>query len=289
MLDQIDTAVKIYRTEGMFSLIKKTVKYVYSTTYNSARNVFFNIRGYRSFTIDGYTARFDAKQADVLGQTKSGLDREYTPLSEFLNCLRPDDIVWDVGAHVGLYTAFAAATLDPEEGQVIAFEPYPPNVQQLRRNAKLNPTPVTIYNLALSNRDGEIAFEQPDKDTTGAGLPAITNRSDATQYVKTARGDSFVQKGKTPPPTVIKIDVEGAEPLVIEGLQETLKSNSCRVLICEIHKPTNKVDRGSLRDFDTTQSEFETTLENLGFTIDNRYPRPQYDDVHIVATKQNNQ
>jgi len=285
MVSRLAAALRVYRSEGGATLARKTASYAYTTLTKAVANTYHRYRGRRSFTVNDITATFDTNHANVLGQTRGGLDRETAALSTFLDHLRPDDVVWDVGAHVGLYTVFAAAALNPDHGQVVAFEPYPPNAEQLRRNAALNPAPVYIYQLALSDDDGKTAFRHPDADTVGAGLPAITATGDGATRVDTARGDSLVAEGRASKPTVVKIDVEGAEPLVVDGLRETLAGDACRVVLCEVHLPTDAVDRDSLHDYGSTQSDFETTLEDLGFTITARHPRQRYDDLHLVATK----
>lgn len=128
--------------------------------------------------------------------------------------LRPNDVVWDVGAHVGLYACLTDSVV--EEGRVVAFEPSPARAALLSRNVRLNGADVDVANLALS--DG----------TSTDGLD-VGDRPD----VAVERGDDLVRTGELPAPDVVKMDVEGGERLALDGMPRAL--TTCRVLYCEIH------------------------------------------------------
>jgi len=284
MSGAIDEAFDVYREEGTWTLLRKGMAFGFNEAVGTARNAYWGLRGNRPFTVEGVTARFDTANRGVVGRTRAALDRESVPLAAFLRHLRPDDRVWDVGANVGLYTGFAAAALDPDRGRVVAFEPYDPNADLLERNADLNPAPVDVHRLALSDDDGHVAFSHPEEDTIGAGLPAISD-DEAASRVETARGDTLVSTGRAPAPTVIKIDVEGAEPLVVDGLDATLRNDPPRVLIVEIHHPTEAVDRRSIEEYGDSVGAFQARLGSFGYEVAERFPRPRYDDEHVLFVK----
>lgn len=285
MFGVLDDAFDVYREEGAWTLLRRVATFGFNRAVGVARNTYWGLRGRRPFTVEGVTATFDTSNRGVVGRTRAALDRESAPLSAFLRCLRPDDTVWDVGANVGLYAGFAAAALDPERGRVVAFEPYDPNADLLERNADLNPAPVDVHRLALSDDDGDVAFSHPDEDTVGAGLPAISTDHEAASRVETARGDTLVSGGRVPAPTVIKVDVEGAEPLVIDGLDKTLRNHPPRVLLVEIHHSTEVVDRRSIEAYGDSADAFETRLESFGYEVAERFPRPRYDDEHVLFVR----
>jgi len=64
-------------------------------------------------------------------KAESHCRRESELLSDLIDTLEPDDVFWDVGANIGVFSCFAAQKLI--DGSVIAFEPFPPNVQQLEK------------------------------------------------------------------------------------------------------------------------------------------------------------
>ena len=177
-----------------------------------------------------------------------------------LSGLNPDDVFFDVGAMYGLYTGFAGRELT--DGTVVAFEPYPRNLEALERTVELNGlSNVDIREVALGDTTGVEEFESPSLEyhvqqiaamrvrrrstpESGATAPAAPDAGESvTNFsVETRPGDSLVEAGELPQPNVVKIDVEGAEPLVVDGLSETLTREACRLLVCEIHPPADERD-----------------------------------------------
>ncbi|MEF8789998.1 MAG: FkbM family methyltransferase [Haloarculaceae archaeon] len=285
MFGVINDAFDVYREEGTWTLLRKAAGFGCDRAAGTARSAYWGLRGTRPFTVAGVTATFDTSNRGVVGRTSAALDRERAPLAAFLRRLRPGDTVWDVGANVGLYTGFVAAALDPERGRVVAFEPYDPNADLLERNAGLNQAPVDVHRLALSDADGHVAFSHPDEDTVGAGLPAISDDRGAASRTEAARGDTLVSAGRAPAPTAVKIDVEGAEPLVVEGLDTTLRTDPPRVLLVEIHHSTEAIDRDSIEEYGDSVDAFEARLESFGYEVAERFPRPRYDDEHVLFVR----
>ncbi len=154
---------------------------------------------------------------------------------------------WDVGAHIG-YHSLCFAALAGERGQVVSFEPNPYNVERFRLHLERNPVlagRITLLLEALSNADGEASFEfsptVDDGTSTGSHLLAASLPCDPSEYanfarttVKTLRADTLLREGRRRPPTVVKIDVEGAEQLVLEGASELL-TNTRPLLFVEVH------------------------------------------------------
>ncbi|MFC7229645.1 FkbM family methyltransferase [Salinirubellus salinus] len=153
--------------------------------------------------------------------------------------LEPGDVFYDVGANVGTYTCVVGKAIDG--GQVVAFEPYGPNRQRIRRNAELNRVDVDVLPVALSSTAGRVQLHVLDSTAPGTQESSIdpayadTDRSVSVVDVDAVTGDSLVEEGRIPPPNVVKIDVEGAGPSVIDGLEATLAYEDCRVLCVEPH------------------------------------------------------
>jgi len=158
--------------------------------------------------------------------------------------------VWDVGAHVG-YHSLALAALVGAAGHVVAFEPNPYNVNRFRTNLQRNSElakRVTVMTCALSNVDGKTSFLfSPDVDSgrsSGSHLDDATVPGSPDEYqgfarttVTTAKVDSLLLKKGLRPPSIMKIDVEGAERFVLEGARELLASRK-PLLFIEIHNVT---------------------------------------------------
>lgn len=153
--------------------------------------------------------------------------------------LNENDVFWDVGANVGTFACLAGDVV--ETGTVVAFEPYPPNVERLRQNFRRNGISGIIESRALSDVDGERTFFVMDTDEPGTREGSIEERYAATDdavrsiTVETTAADHAVSAGTYPPPNVVKIDVEGAAPEVLAGMSETLDRQECRLLVVEPH------------------------------------------------------
>ena len=131
--------------------------------------------------------------------------------------LRPGDVVYDVGAHVGLYTLLSSGAVRAD-GHVYAFEPFARNLEYLRRHIALNHlSNCTVVDAAISDATAEHYFEPTEHDSAGHLSSAGSVR------VRTVSLDDFVfgSEGHRAP-TVMKINAEGAEMDVFEGGRRTI-------------------------------------------------------------------
>lgn len=201
-------------------LVRKSVEWGYQRLKPSKR----------TFRVDDTTATFDTTPLSLTKYDFSDdLEQEADFIAHFIGNLDDEDVVYDIGANVGLYTCFAAAHR-PQAELVVSFEPYPEAADHLRRNASLNSGQIQIEQVALSDEVGTAVLQvQPP---TGH---VLQKSGDDGVPIEMSRGDEFVQKGRAPPPTVVKIDVEGGEISVLDGLRKTLHSEYCRHVYCEVH------------------------------------------------------
>jgi FkbM family methyltransferase len=145
--------------------------------------------------------------------------------------LRPGQIVYDVGANVGLYSLLASGAIGPN-GHVFAFEPVTENVFYLERHLALNGiSNCSIVRAAVCVQDGIRQFDFSDDRSRGR-LSAH-----GTGSVPTIRLDSFLAADwERRRPNFVKIDVEGGEAEVLEGAVSLLKENSLIVSVAT-HSP----------------------------------------------------
>lgn len=157
------------------------------------------------------------------GFVTGGFERER--VVSILALLEPGDTLWDVGAHKGYVTLAAARRVGPA-GRVVACEPSRRNLTLLRRHVLWNSAGnVVVVDAALSRSDGEASF-----GGTGSSITFRLGRGDET--VRVRRLDGLVSEG-LPAPTAAKIDVEGEEAAVLEGMGERLRG--CRVVFVAVH------------------------------------------------------
>lgn len=159
--------------------------------------------------------------------------------------LLPGDVVLDIGGHVGAYTVPVAKYVG-ENGHVFVFEPEDEGRAAIVRNLKLNHiSNCTVMDLAIGESDGVTSFfVRPEKDTHS--LFEVNSAASPTGQLlrveKSVRSvDSLVASGEIPLPQFIKIDVEGAELIALEGMRHTITST--RAVYVECHT-TLKVDQG---------------------------------------------
>jgi FkbM family methyltransferase len=146
--------------------------------------------------------------------------------------VRPGDVVWDVGANVGLYTLRLADAVGVT-GKVVAFEPVPATHAELVRRTN-GFSQVSARNVAVSNRAGWLMMNldaDPHSPTNSLAAPIGTN----AVRVPVEVAQELVQGGQVPSPNVAKIDVEGFEEEVLLGFGPLLRDPSCRAVLVEMH------------------------------------------------------
>jgi FkbM family methyltransferase len=277
MMSKIQEAHQIWRDEGALCLIQDTANYIYRQT----AHWYYRQRGFQDITIEGVTAKFEASDQNEINMIRWMYRMEKDRVAQVIEELREDDVFFDIGANLGLYTTFASKKLG--KGKVDSFEPYPPNVEVLKKNANRNGNNINIHEIALSNSQGTINFQQSD-ETVGSQVGAISPQGEDTVYeVETASVDGLISANEVPIPNVVKIDVEGAEPLVLEGMEETLEQNACRTVFCELHPPTNNA-RPSFQDFDSSAENLVDLFSSKGFNV--RLFEPERGENYLIARKE---
>jgi FkbM family methyltransferase len=168
---------------------------------------------------------------------------------ELVRVLRPGGVVYDVGANVGFLTLIAARLVGPG-GHVYAFEPIPENARAIERNAALNDLDnVSVVELALSDRAGEAVLRIP-RTNQGAHLASVGEPAGEEDDL-TVRTAALDELEGLRPPDLVKLDVEGAELLVLEGMRRCLETQR-PALICELHD---------------TRAAIEELLPQLGYEV----------------------
>jgi FkbM family methyltransferase len=147
--------------------------------------------------------------------------------------VKPEDVVFDCGANIGLFSMLAAA----KGGRVYAFEPVPSVFQHLDK-AKEIYSDIHISDYALSDKTGivKIALSNGTNTANSFVLPV----SDMFIEVNTISIDEFVSCHQLERVDFIKADIEGAERLMLAGAVETLKKFAPKLSVCTYHLPDDK-------------------------------------------------
>jgi len=162
-------------------------------------------------------------------------------------------------------------------GRVIAFEPFPESAAAIRYNAELNGfDQVTVIEKAVATADADVVLST---DRRPLFHRLVTRARAAEEHrrvldVPVVSIDAMISETQAPEPDTVLIDVEGAELLVLEGMQHTLRT--CRPsLLCELHWTNQK--------FATTVAPL---LHRLGYTIEALDGQPWHAPkryVHVVC------
>lgn len=187
----------------------------------------------------------------------------------FKQTVKEGDTVVDLGANIGYFTLLAAKLVG-EKGKVFAFEPEPKNYNYLLKNIAINNYKnVVALQKAVSDKNGKTKLYICDYDSghhtinRPGGLEAYSRGREIKIEeidIETIRLDEFF-KGKEELIDVIKMDVEGAEALVLAGMDNILKKNKKLRIFTEFFPLL-------IKKMESSPSEFlRKLIEDYGFSI----------------------
>jgi FkbM family methyltransferase len=139
--------------------------------------------------------------------------------------------VLDIGGNIGYYVLIEAQ----KAKKIYAIEPSPQNMELLENNISLNSCDdrVEVYQMAMSDRKGKALFDIDAVPNCHRLLPVKTGHSDKVIEVETVAGDEFLEGREV---DVIRMDLEGAEWLVINGMKGVLSHRDKPLLLfMEVH------------------------------------------------------
>jgi FkbM family methyltransferase len=147
--------------------------------------------------------------------------------------LKPGGVFYDIGANIGFYAVIAGRIVG-EAGHVYAFEPFAESVAMIEKNAGLNQmSHITAVPAAATDTDGTVKLGVTAESALHTIRDDINNPSEFIE-VKAVAVDTCVYQENFRKPTVVMIDVEGAELYVLRGMKRTLQE--CRpALLIEVH------------------------------------------------------
>jgi FkbM family methyltransferase len=165
--------------------------------------------------------------------------RLYEPeVTHAIAALTPADVFVDVGANEGYFTLLAARAIGGHQ-RVHAFEPNPVARERLETSLENNGVRrgVGVHAVALTSARGDAALFLSDRGPSFSSLrpqeaPAAAQTFTQSIQVAATTFDAWAEEANLLP-TLIKIDVEGGELLVLEGMTETLRRAPGLRIICE--------------------------------------------------------
>ena len=184
---------------------------------------------------------------------------EYHLIQYIVSQLKPNFVMFDVGAHHGLYTLVVASELKSRgwRGVIHSFEPNPFNFSLLKYNVEQNDLTdyVVLHNQAVSNRESQEKLMVYIGENSGGELKQVFDTreislsKEMTSYdTKVSKLDSFYDNLDSV--DLIKMDIQGAEPLALAGAEKTIKRD----------KPILVVE--AVQDWDSTKKIEEFLIEH---------------------------
>jgi len=183
----------------------------------------------------------------------------YEKFETMLMCkeIKRGNVVLDIGANIGYYTLIFAKLVG-KNGKVYAFEPEPTNFSLLKKNVEINGYEnVELVQKAVSNKNGKIKLYL-DKENTADHR--IYNSHDSRKFIEieSIKLDNYFKDHRKI--DFIKMDVQGAECGVFQGMSQLLKNNKSMKIISEFWPI-------GLKRFGIKPSEYLKQLITKGFKI----------------------
>lgn len=244
------------------------LKKIYRFIRHKSEYMFFVISKKPTITvsINEISARFHVNSYGEYVRVKS-LSGEREILESLLSQIFPGDIIMDVGANIGTHTILFSKKSE-RIGEVISIEPNRKSSERLKENILLNQLEnIKIFDGGLGSTDATKLLLIGEEPSYGKSRIWSTGDSkSSTVEIKVTKGDNLVSRSLSAIPNVIKIDVEGYEKEVIQGLRTTLEHAECRVVMCEYNRIPNP-----------------DLIVEMGFTILSSSKRGT--DTHIIYVK----
>lgn len=181
--------------------------------------------------------------------------------------VKSDDIILDIGANIGWYTTHISRLIP--KGHCHAFEPVPSIFAKLKKHCEINNVQgnVTLNMLALGDKVGSVELHTfPDLPHGHSSISSLGRSTYDVSLAEMIPLDMYLTKNSLNKVDIIKIDVEGAEALVLEGAERLLQMSDPPIWVIELNKETSAV-------FGHTPSDLLKTLTAYG----------EYDFYRVVA------
>lgn len=208
--------------------------------------------------IHGSKMYLDFQEKGISRDLLKNENREILSVETIQQELKPGDIVIDIGANIGYY-ALLEARLVGDEGRVYAIEPVAQNVELLKKNIELNNYKnVEVFQLAMGNENKTAPIYLSDKCNCSTFIKPKTFVEEVP--IKMVTLDKFLEN--KPYPTLIRMDVEGYEVEIVEGMKKILSLNKPLKLLIEVHGIRLSKGKEMLRTFEKFGLKIKKVINN---------------------------
>ena len=258
----------------MKNILKKIVLHIFKPIiiflisvplFSNVLDIVFNIirENKLSLIYKGIKLKFYCPNRLIRMRIKTFSTKEPETLN-WIDSFEENKIFWDIGSNIGLYSIYASKT---KFSDTYSFEPSMLNVENLIKNINLNnlANKIMVIPFPITNYEGFNDFSLSNDELGGALSNFGDNKVLETNINKNLiykifglSGDQCINKLNFKKPDYIKIDVDGIENLILEGLSNNI--NNTKSLLVEIDQ-SNKDQSNEIKNF----------LEKKGFKLDNSF------------------
>lgn len=203
--------------------------------------------------------------------------------SQWLKRFKTGEVFYDIGANIGMFS-LAVAKMYDKQVKVFAFEPSFSTFATLVRNVIANKFDDAIFPhyIALGSKEGVRSFNYSSifsGDAVHALDKTVSQRGDEfspvfSQQMISFPLDELVERFSFPPPTHIKIDVDGGELEIIEGMEKTLRRQELKSVMVEV---TENLENG------LNYKNILKMFEEAGFEQEVRIPHVNKRDQTVIS------
>jgi FkbM family methyltransferase len=217
------------------------------------------------------TIKFFCPGKQPIGRARSLLSKEPETI-EWINTFANNDVFWDIGANIGLYSLYAG--LNPSL-TILSFEPSPANYYLLSRNIEVNKMDnrISAYCMAFNDISGLNTFYMRNTELGGA-LNSFAESVDCLGNAFTASLkqamigfsiDDFIKQFNPIFPNHIKIDVDGIEDKIINGAKSTLSNKKLKSLLVELDSDREQYTNSIVRIIENAGLKFHAKKHSHRF------------------------
>lgn len=170
--------------------------------------------------------------AGATGNIYMGL-HEFEDMGFLLHFLRSDDLFLDIGANIGSYTILASSEIG---SRTFSFEPVPETFSALKNNVSINnsQSKVSLFNVGVGARNGKLFFTSKNDSINHVVIDPAKYLPDQIIEVPIISIDEILSD-KNSIPVLVKIDVEGFETEVLNGMDDLLSNHGLKAIIIELN------------------------------------------------------
>ena len=305
VVQSLRRASRIYKQEGIVPLIRGFKRFVRARSPAVVSNLklrlrlFGNNKNVDEMKVNGSRMKIKTDQAGIHRDLLVSGIREPASTKAFESLLQQfsqshdsEIFIFDIGANIGYYVLLEGSILKGR-GQILAIEPEPTNIDDLRENISINGFEnVDILQQAVGSERGTATLKISKK----GNLHQIISESapgEQTATVDMTSVDHLVSKYQLSDdhPIVVRIDVEGYEGEVIEGMKNLLESSRPLLVFIEIH--SNKINQQEEETIISSLSRNGLELKFVSYDGGNTgHSNFEYDDIvqeftnkHIIAVR----